>query len=235
MPSQATKPSVYEGKRVKIYSNLNFLGVEEKEIDVSPQLGGGARDSGAQYAETIYFVFKLNPQHESLQQHVQASRSPSGVVFPSNLGEEEIVFVNLLLPTIQESLSLGKFGFTGSWAGLTAGSLTWSKVELPESLFIEYQISDIKKFADFFVDLASKIPEVIRILAEKEQDAIDIFTVFDSQDEKIYDLIYQLEQRTFAYFPKVNADFHAVNLKDFDKSPSDQLIPSTTETLFFRS
>ena len=235
MPSQATKSSVYEGKRVKIYPNIYYVGVEAKELDISPELGRRKHDSGTQYAETIYPISELDPRHESLQQATQAPRLPYGVAFLSYSGQQEIAFVNLLLPTIQESLPLGKFGFTGSWAGLTAGSLIWREVEVPESLFIKYQLSDIKKFADFFVGLACKIPEVMRILAETEQNTIDIFTIFDSQDKKTYDLIYQLEQRTFGHFPKVNADFHAVNLKDFDRNSLDQLVPSTSQTLFFRT
>lgn len=235
MPSQATKSLVYEGKRVKIYSNIYYLGVEKKELDISPELDRREHDSGTQYGETIYPIFKFNPQHESPQQDTQAPKPPSGVASLSYFGEEETAFVNLLLPTIQESLSLGKFASTGSCAGLTSSSLTWNEVELPESLFIESQSIDIKKFADFFVGLASKIPEVLRILAETEQNMIDIYTIFDSEDEKTYDSIYEAQRATFFRFPDVCADFHTINLRDFGEGSLNRLISSTSPPLFSRS
>ena len=110
----------------------------------------------------------------------------------------------------------------------------WGEKQLPESPFLEYQPSEVDEFLSFFTKQVSKIAEVVKVSARMDNESADIYTIFDSHDEEVRDSIYQLEQDTFAHFPKMKADFHTLNLRDFEESSWPYLVDTNAKTMFSR-
>lgn len=110
----------------------------------------------------------------------------------------------------------------------------WGEKQLPESPFLEYQPSEVDEFLSFFTKQVSKIAEVVKVSARMDDESADIYTIFDSADEEVRDSIYQLEQDTFAHFPKLKADFHTLNLRDFEKSSRPYLVDTNAKIMFSR-
>ncbi len=110
----------------------------------------------------------------------------------------------------------------------------WGEKQLPESPFLEYQPSEVDKFLSFFTKQVSKIVEVVEVSARMDNESADIYTIFDSDDEEVRDSIYQLEQDTFAHFPRIKADFHTLNLRDFEESSWPYLFDTNAKVVFSR-
>lgn len=113
-------------------------------------------------------------------------------------------------------------------------STVWGEKQLPESPFLEYQPTEVDEFLSFFTKRISKIAEVVKVSARMDNESADIYTIFDSDDEEVRDSIYQLEQDTFAHFPKMKADFHTLNLRDFEESSWPYLVDTNAKTMFSR-
>ena len=97
------------------------------------------------------------------------------------------------------------------------------------------KINKIRKFARSFTLQVSNIASVVTVFSQIERDGIHVYTVFDSDDEQIYDQIYESEQRTFAGFRDIKADFNCINLRNLEELSIRELIPGDAEVLFNRS
>ncbi len=97
------------------------------------------------------------------------------------------------------------------------------------------KINEIRKFAHSFTLQVSRIPSVVAVFSRIERDGVHIHTVFNSDDEQIYDQIYENEQRSFAGSRDVKADFNCINLRKLEELSVRELIPGDAEVLFNRS
>lgn len=85
---------------------------------------------------------------------------------------------------------------------------------------------------DFFTHKVSRIPEVKRVLVSQEQGAIDVFTIFNSNDISVAYRIYDIEQEALLAFPKSEIDFHTTNLADYEPKEWSYIIPTDLKEVF---
>lgn len=116
----------------------------------------------------------------------------------------------------------------------------------PTEKFVMYAVAvgqtpTIKKdnksddFANSFARKVSDLSAVVTVFSIIEGGAVDISTIFDSDDAQTYHQIYEIEQQVFAKFRGVKADFHCINIRNLGDCSVEELIPRDAKILLSRS
>ena len=120
-------------------------------------------------------------------------------------------------------------------AGLTYGVVVMPDIEVPQDLRIEERHVSPRMFGEFFANRVSEIPQVRQVLADFRDQEVALVTLFDSEEDRTYDSVYEVERTTLTSFPDVRVDFRAVNLRDVGEASARYMSCSPWQTLFSRT
>ncbi|TES86862.1 hypothetical protein E3J95_00915 [Candidatus Aerophobetes bacterium] len=238
MPLQRVKSYAGEQQERTSYADFGLSGFGERagvitSITVEIKLG-----SGIQYWDRIHDVLELEPGEMILPEGTVMWGMFLGLEPSYSIGQRAVSLIDVrprAVVVTGGSLISEKLDVFTSSAGTSTSWLSSLEAEFLYDLLVREKPSSITDFAEFFASLVSQIPEVTQVLADIHEDTVDIFTIFDSEDEKTYDSVYDAQKTTFTRFANIYADFHTINLRDFGKDTLRNLISSTSRTLFSRS